>query len=122
MSRHGETDGMHWDAERLREVREDGWFRQHEAELIEEGGRKRARDERRRRDAARAELLHFTYWHKCPTCGDEMTFREFEAVKVLECPTCKGSFFDRGALEKVLLQHDTRRHGFFRRLLGFSDS
>lgn len=120
VSRHGETDGMHWDAERLREVREDGWFRRHEAELIEEAGRKRAQVEKRRRDAARAELLHFTYWHKCPTCGDEMTSREFETVKVLECATCEGFFFDRGGLEKLLLRHDSQRRGFFRRLPGFS--
>jgi hypothetical protein len=39
-----ETIGERWDPRKLRRVREDGWFRQHEAEMIASA--------RRRRDAS----------------------------------------------------------------------
>ena len=35
--------GEHWDPRKLRRIREDGWFRQHEAEMIAAARQKRAR-------------------------------------------------------------------------------
>ncbi|HKD16334.1 MAG TPA: hypothetical protein VKG23_00605 [Thermoanaerobaculia bacterium] len=35
--------GEHWDPRKLRRIREDGWFRQHEAELIAAVRQKRGR-------------------------------------------------------------------------------
>jgi hypothetical protein len=35
--------GERWDTRRLRRVREDGWFRQHEPEMIEEARKRVAR-------------------------------------------------------------------------------
>ena len=40
--RRGGTLGEKWDTAWLRRVREYGWFRQHEAELIEAARRRRA--------------------------------------------------------------------------------
>ena len=44
--RRGGTIGASWDTRLLRRVREYGWFRQHEAELIEDA--RRRREEKRR--------------------------------------------------------------------------
>lgn len=52
MSRQSETDGIHRRIGRLREVREEGWARQDDMEMIEETALRRAEDEMRRGDAA----------------------------------------------------------------------
>ena len=117
--RHGEADGTHWDTEKLREAREFGWFRQHEAEMIEAARRKRAEAEANRRAAVAAQFLRPPHWKECPGCGGEMAPKSVEGVDVLECRTCEGFFFERGELELMLLRHDEHRRGFFRGLLGF---
>ena len=117
--KRGEADGTHWDTEKLREAREFGWFRQHEAEMIAVARRKRAEAEAKRRAAAEAEFLRLAPWKKCSGCGGEMASKSVEGVAVLECRTCEGFFFERGELELMLLRHDEHRRGFFRGLLGF---
>ena len=42
--RRGGTLGEKWDTRFLRRVREYGWFRQHEAEMIEAARRRRAEE------------------------------------------------------------------------------
>lgn len=40
---------------------------------------------------------------KCPRCGNTLTEREFQNVKLDACDGCKGVWFDAGELEMVLL-------------------
>ena len=40
---------------------------------------------------------------KCPRCGNALTEREFQNVKLDACDRCKGVWFDAGELELVLL-------------------
>ena len=110
-------DGSHWDTEAIRHEREDGWFRAHEAELI--AAARRRRDEAAARQAAASAPKQATRPLSCPKCGSQMTPDRIEEIEIDRCPTCEGLFFDRGELEQLLVQHEPRRRGFFRKLLGF---
>ena len=91
-------DGSHWDTRTLRKVREAGWFRQHEAELI--------RDARRRRVellAASEESRRRTGRYRCPKCGrDSASLRSLGGVTVGECAACGWIFVERGDLERLV--------------------
>jgi Transcription factor zinc-finger len=121
MSKHdGSSGGGHWDSAEIRRERESGWFKEHEAELIE-----RAREKRREAERARlaAESLAERAEHRgrCPRCGERMKLDRVEEIDVEKCPACEGIFFERGELETLLLRHDSHRRGFFRKLLGLGD-
>ena len=118
MARLRKTAGMRWDTREIRQEREDGWFAQNEAKLIEAARKKRGAEEARRK-SAEAEARRLAHWHKCPKCGADMATQRIEEIEVEKCPSCEGIYFDRGELEQLLLAHDTHRRGFFRRLLGF---
>ncbi len=109
---------MHWDTREIRQEREDGWFAQNEAKLIEEARRRREAEEKKRQSAER-EARRLAHWRKCPKCGGEMTQQELEGIVVEKCADCEGIYFDRGELDELLLTHDRHRRGFFRQLLGF---
>ena len=111
-------DGSHWDTAAIRQEREEGWFRAHEAELIEAARRRRA-EAARVRQAADPALKQGTRPLLCPKCGSQMGADRIEDIEIDRCPTCEGIFFDRGELEQLLLHHEPRRRGFFRKLLGF---
>ncbi|MGH9317511.1 MAG: zf-TFIIB domain-containing protein [Thermoanaerobaculia bacterium] len=108
------------ETEDVRKGREDAWFRQNEAKLIEEARRKRDAAERERQTAADEERRR-THWRKCPKCGADMAVETISGIEIEKCPSCQGIFFDRGELEQLLLKHDTQRRGFFRKLLGFEE-
>jgi hypothetical protein len=118
MRRHLPYDGSHWNAEKVRRAREFGWFRQHEAELMDAARRRREMTDRTRQSKEIEEALRHARTRPCPKCGDQMTQRSVEGVEVLGCPTCSGFFFDRDDLEHVLLAHDAHRRGLLRRLIG----
>lgn len=111
-------DGSHWDTAAIRQEREEGWFRAHEAELIEAARRRRA-EAARVRQAADPAPKQGTRPLLCPKCGSQMGTDRIEEIEIDRCPTCEGIFFDRGELEQLLLHHEPRRRGFFRKLLGF---
>ncbi len=115
-SRH---DGSHWDAAALRQEREDGWFREHEAEMIEAARIRRAGSNP---VIARAAAGEGAVSRRCPNDGATMALDRIEEIAVDRCGTCGGIFFDRGELETLLLRHDGQRRGFFRKLLGFEDA
>ncbi len=108
-----------YDAEEIRRVREDGWFRQNEAAMLEAARRKRA-NSREAIQSSELEARVKAHWKKCPKCGADMQTESISGVEVEKCPDCGGIFFDRGELETVILRHDRDRRGFFRGLLGFS--
>jgi Zn-finger nucleic acid-binding protein len=115
---HRRDSGTHWDTAELRREREYGWFRQHEAELIEQARRRRAEAEALRK-ASEEQQIREAHRSRCPKCGAAMSTNRIEEIEVDKCPSCEGIFFDRGELETLLLRHDAHRRGFFRKLLGF---
>ena len=118
---HRRDLGQHWDTAEIRREREFGWFRQHEAELIEQA-RQRRREARAVEQASHPEETRQAPPQRCPRCGTEMESDRIEGIDVEKCPSCEGIFFRRGELEEVLLRHDAHRRGFFRKLLGFEDA
>lgn len=111
---------MHWDSREIRQEREDGWFAQNEAKLIEEARHRREEAEKKRR-GAEAEAQRLAHWRKCPKCGGDMAPETIEGLVIEKCVSCEGVYFDRGELDQLLLAHDRHRRGFFRKLLGFHD-
>ncbi|MGE5275660.1 MAG: zf-TFIIB domain-containing protein [Acidobacteriota bacterium] len=110
--------GEHWNTARLRRVREFGWFRNHERELIE-----RARESRRKRDeAARASLAERASAAlegpalSCPRCRKAMIRNEISGAAAQVCTSCSGVFLDLRELELLLLRHDAEKRWFFRSL------
>jgi len=91
-------DGSHWDTRRLRRVREAGWFRQHEAELIREAMRRRPRLSAAAADAQRREGRY-----RCPKCGnDSAHLQSREGLAVGECPACGWILVDRADIERLI--------------------
>lgn len=91
-------DGTHWDTRRLRRVREAGWFRQHEADLIREAGRRRDR-----LLAAAAESYRRSGRYRCPRCGQVSTaLRSLGGLTVGECHACGWIFVERGDIERLV--------------------
>ncbi len=132
------VDGSHWDPRKIRRVREYGWFKEHEAEMIDAARRRSAADaaaaaERKRQNLkARALALvgpeeeeavepsRAAVRRQCPRCGAEMKPSLIGGLETDECTSCQGVFLDRGALMH-LIGHDARRRSFFRRLLGLKN-
>jgi hypothetical protein len=106
--------------EGIRKGREEDWFRQHEATLIEEA-RRRRREAERENKSAEVEALRKAHWHKCPKCGHDRAVESIAGIEIEKCSSCEGIFFDRGELEELLLKHGPERRGFFRRLIGLGE-
>ncbi len=47
----------------------------------------------------RLKQLHFM---KCPKCGMDLSTIELQGIKVDQCPSCGGVFFDAGEVEGLL--------------------
>ena len=109
---------MVFDTEDIRKGREDDWFRQNEAAMIE-AARKRREDAERQSRTAEEEARRTLHWRKCPKCGSDMNVETIGDIEVEKCPSCEGVFFDRGELEQLLVKQEPERRGFFRRLMGF---
>jgi hypothetical protein len=114
------TNGRGWNSEDVRRSREEGWFAQNEAKLIEEARARRSAEEKKRR-TAELDARRLAHWHKCPKCGGDMATQKIGDIEVEKCSSCEGIFFDRGELDQLLLAHDRQRRGFFRKLLGFQE-
>jgi len=111
---------LNWDSAKVRRQREYGWFRQHEAELIERARRSRERGEEseERRREAEAETLLKGPAGKCPKCGTDLFYGRIESAPARKCPGCRGTFLEADDLELLLLAHDEGRRWFFRRYPG----
>lgn len=112
---------MAFDTEELRKGRENDWFRQNEAKMIEAARKKREAAEAEKK-SAEAEARRQAHWRKCPKCGGDMSIETFSGIEIEKCPDCEGIFFDRGELEQLLLKKEGERRGFFRRLAGFGET
>ena len=111
---------MAYDTEDIRKAKEDGWFKQNEAAMIESARKKREAAEQAQKSEA-AEARRQAHWRKCPKCGADMRVEKIADVEVEKCPDCGGIFFDRGELETLMLRQEGEKRGFFRKLLGFSE-
>ena len=74
---------------------EDEYFARRDAEWVK--SRRAELDRQAAADAKSASAM------KCPRCGNALTEREFQHVKLDACDRCKGVWFDAGELEMVLL-------------------
>ncbi|HTR04497.1 MAG TPA: hypothetical protein VMN82_15005 [Thermoanaerobaculia bacterium] len=92
-----DLDGGNWDPRQWRRVREFGWFRQHEAELIAEARRKRLEAENQRR----AEAIR-SRRYECPNCHRMATLHSLGEVDFGRCDACGWIFVDRVGLERRL--------------------
>ncbi|HEX6161553.1 MAG TPA: zf-TFIIB domain-containing protein [Thermoanaerobaculia bacterium] len=62
------------------------------------------------------EKLKNLHWMKCPKDGMDLATIEFHGVKVDQCATCGGIFFDAGEVEQML-QHE-QGSGVLGRVMG----
>ena len=112
---------MAFDTEDIRKGREDDWFRQNEAKMIE-AARKRREDAEKQQQSTEAKARRDAHWQKCPKCGSDMKVESIGGIEIEKCTSCEGIFFDRGELEELLLKQEKERRGFFRKLMGFGGS
>lgn len=77
---------------------EEEYFARLNADLI--------RQQRARLDAQRAASERTQAEMKCPRCGAALVEREYHHIKVDACPSCGGTWFDRGEVE--MLEHVER--------------
>lgn len=112
-----EFHSLGWDARKIRRVREFGWFRQNEGQLIEAARRRRAEADEKRR-SAEADMLRRAESHKCLRCGGDIRSKAIDDVQVEECVSCAAICVDHAALERLLTEHEAHRHGFPQRLIG----
>lgn len=102
--------------------REDDWFRQNEAELLEAARAARLKRQAERDAAEKADErrkkkeMHFM---KCPKCGHDLKAVTFFGVEIDRCTFCEGFFLDADEVEQLFLNRKVEeRQGFMRRLLG----
>jgi hypothetical protein len=101
--------------------REDEWFRQNEARLLEAAREARLKRQAEREAAEKAEELkkkkdlHFM---KCPKCGHDLKPETLEGIEIDRCTFCEGYFLDAGEIEQLFLKRQApERQSFMRRLL-----
>ena len=101
-------------------MRENEWFLQHEARLLEEARKAREKREAERRERETAEerrRLKEQHFMKCPKCGHDLTAEELEGIEVDRCTFCEGFFMDAGELEELFQKKQSERQGVMRWLL-----
>jgi hypothetical protein len=100
----GRFHGVSWDTQKIRRIREFGWFLQHEADMIDAARQKSAERARREADLRKRPARA----RRCPICGREVTAPPIEDTGVSQCEVCGGFFFARG--ESGQLRLESRRH------------
>lgn len=61
-----------------------------------------AKDQSQKMATAEKERLKQLHFMKCPKCGMDLSSIELHGVKVDQCPSCGGVFFDAGEVEQML--------------------
>jgi uncharacterized protein len=77
---------------------EEEFFARENAERL----RKIAVEKQQQMAAAERDNIRKAHWMRCPKCGMELKEVEYRGVKVDQCFSCNGTFFDAGELEKVV--------------------
>ena len=101
-------------------TRENEWFLQHEARLLDEARKAREKREAERRERETAEerrRLKEQHFMKCPKCGHDLKAEKLEGIEIDRCSFCEGFFMDAGELEELFSKKQPERQGFMRWLL-----
>jgi ribosomal protein L32 len=101
-------------------TRENEWFLQHEAKLLEEARKAREKREAERRASeteAERKRLKDLHYMKCPKCGHDLKAEQLEGIEIDRCSFCEGFFMDPGELEELFTKQQAKRQGFMRWLL-----
>ena len=80
---------MVFDTEDIRKGREDDWFRQNEAAMIEAARKKRELAERAK-ESSESEERRKAHWRKCPKCGSDMNVETIADIEVEKCSVLRG--------------------------------
>ena len=84
--------GEHWDPRKLRRIREDGWFRQHEAEMIAAARQKRARAATAAKSAeANADPGRTREYDEALSRATAIVARAMELIRNVDRPNTPGS-------------------------------
>jgi hypothetical protein len=102
--------------------REDDWFRQNEAKMLEDARNARLKREKER-EAKEAEesrrRLKEAHFMKCPKCGHDMKSEKLDSIEIDRCSFCEGVYFDAGELDQLFLtKKASERQGILKRILG----
>jgi hypothetical protein len=101
-------------------MRENEWFLQHEAKLLEDARKAREKRESERRDRETAEerrKVRELHYMKCPKCGHDLKAEDMAGIEIDRCTFCEGFFMDAGELEELFSKKQAERQGFMRWLL-----
>jgi hypothetical protein len=102
-------------------MRENEWFLQHEAKLLEDARKAREKREAERREQETAEerrRLKEQHFMKCPKCGHDLRAEKLQGIEIDRCTFCEGFFMDAGELEELFLKkQQSERQGVLRWLL-----
>ena len=110
MARGDEKDRL---GDKLRDVekaREDQFFAKRDKELLA----KLQEDKTEEADTTARQLAHM----RCPRCGDHLVEKISAGVTLDECPSCQGTWFDKGELEEL---GKREKHGWLARYLGLGN-
>ncbi len=77
---------------------EDEYFARQEIERR----KKWAKEKEQNMAAGEKERLKQLHYMKCPKCGMDLSTIELQGVKVDQCASCGGIFFDAGEVEQLL--------------------
>jgi rubrerythrin len=77
---------------------EDEYFARQEVERRKQW----AKEQSQKMAAAEKTKLKELHYMHCPKCGMEMKTIELHGIKVDQCPSCGGIYFDAGELEQLL--------------------
>ncbi len=77
---------------------EDEYFARQELERR----KKWAKEKEQNMAAGEKERLKQLHYMKCPKCGMDLSAIELQGVKVDQCASCGGIFFDAGEVEQLL--------------------
>ena len=77
---------------------EDEYFARQELERRKQW----AKEQSQKMAAAEKDRLKQLHYMKCPKCGMDMSTIELHGVKVDQCPSCGGVFFDKGEVEQLI--------------------
>ncbi len=76
---------------------EDEYFARQELERR----KKWAKEQAAKMAVDEKDRLKQAHWMKCPKCGMDLQEIELQGVKVDQCASCGGVFFDAGELEQM---------------------
>lgn len=98
----------------------DRWFTENEEKMLKKA-RERMQKEKAEREGKEKDeelkKLKEKHWMKCPKCEYDMEIISIEGIELDQCKHCKGTYFDTGELDELLMIHGDKRKSFSRKLI-----